>query len=491
MKSAVDRGRVRGSSTANESGFLKQFNDLGLAEPLLRAVSDEGYTTPTPIQADVIPALLSGRDVVGIAQTGTGKTASFVLPLLDRIIRHGGRPAAKSCGALILTPTRELAAQIADNIRTYGKFMRVSVALVVGGVKPGPQIRALAAGAHIVVATPGRLLDHMTTGAIRLDATDAVVLDEADQMLDLGFIPAIRKIMGRLPQRRQTVLMSATMPPPIRVLAQDFLADPQEIAVAAAARPIESISQSVRHTPAAAKRGVLTHILSDARVERAIVFTRTKRGADRVSRHLEGAGLAAAIHGNKSQAQRERTLASFRTGGTAILVATDIAARGIDIDDVSHVINYELPNVAEAYVHRIGRTARAGKAGIAISLCDPAERGLLRDIERLIGSRITDDGAPLPPLPDAPPAGNGPRTHAAAGPRGPAGRTRDERRGRDKPARATSTPSRTRKRGTDAPRQGLERMLGDTAGKAAAAAPKRRPKSSNRFNTGQRKERSS
>ena len=370
--------------------YLKQFKDLGLAEFLLQAVSTEGYTNPTPIQTEVIPVMLAERDIIGIAQTGTGKTASFVLPILDQIARQDSKPPAKACGALILTPTRELAQQIAENVRLYGKFMQVSVAVVVGGVKPGPQIRALASGADIVVATPGRLLDHMNTGAIRLDRATRIVLDEADQMLDLGFMPAIRKIMSKLPKERQTVLMSATMPPQIRALTRDFQTNPAEIAVAAVSRPIERITQSVRHTSTASKRDVLTDILSDAgRRMRAIVFTRTKRGADKVSRHLESVGLsAAAIHGNKSQSQRERTLASFRAGRTSILVATDIAARGIDIDDVSHVINFELPNVAEAYVHRIGRTARAGRTGIAISLCDPAERGLLRAIERLIGNRL-------------------------------------------------------------------------------------------------------
>ncbi|MCB9958524.1 MAG: DEAD/DEAH box helicase [Rhodospirillaceae bacterium] len=372
---------------------MKQFNELGLAEPLLRAVAAEGYTTPTPIQADVIPAMLAGRDVVGIAQTGTGKTASFVLPLLHRLGHSKTITAPHTCGALILAPTRELAAQIAANIRTYGRFQRPSVAVVVGGVRPAPQVKALAAGADIVVATPGRLLDHMTAGVLRLDRTTAVVLDEADHMLDLGFIPAIRRIMAKLPKVRQTVMMSATMPPAIRSLAQDFLSDPQEIAVAAAARPIERIVQSVLHTDSASKRGVLTDLMSAPDMERAIVFTRTKHGADKVNQHLQRAGLSSdAIHGNKSQSQRERALAAFRSGQTAILVATDIAARGIDVDDVSHVVNYELPNVPEAYVHRIGRTARAGRGGIAISLCDPAERGLLRDIERLVGARLDSIG---------------------------------------------------------------------------------------------------
>ncbi|MEZ5840809.1 MAG: DEAD/DEAH box helicase [Hyphomicrobiales bacterium] len=373
---------------------MKTFSELGLAETILRAVAAEGYTSPTPIQAEVIPTMSAGRDIVGIAQTGTGKTAAFVLPLLNRLATGTPRPQPRCCGALILAPTRELAAQIAENIRVYGKHTRHSVAVVVGGVRPGPQIRTMARGVDILVATPGRLLDHMTTGAIRLQNTTAVVLDEADQMMDLGFMPAIRNIMAKLPAERQTVLLSATMPAPIRALAQDFLDEPEEISVAPVSRPIERIDQKVMHVDAGAKRDVLVDILARTEVERAIVFTRTKRGADKVAKHLVDAGLEAdAIHGNKSQGQRERTLASFKTGNVNILVATDIAARGIDIDDVSHVVNFELPNVPEAYVHRIGRTARAGKSGFAITLCDSSERKLLRDIERLIGNSLWAEGA--------------------------------------------------------------------------------------------------
>lgn len=466
-----------------ERAYLKQFNDLGLAKSLLRAVTAEGYTTPTPIQSEVIPVMLAGRDVIGIAQTGTGKTASFVLPLLHRIAGQEGKPAPKTCGALILTPTRELAQQIAENIRIYGKFMQVSVTVVVGGVKPGPQIRSLASGADIVVATPGRLLDHMNTGAIRLDRTTRVILDEADQMLDLGFMPAIRKIMGKVPKERQTALMSATMPPQIRALARDFQTDPAEIAVAAISRPIERIVQTVRHTPAANKRDVLTRILSDADSVRAIVFTRTKRGADKVSRHLESAGLSsAAIHGNKSQSQRERALASFRSGGTSILVATDIAARGIDIDDVSHVINFELPNVAEAYVHRIGRTARAGRTGIAISLCDPAERDLLRAIEKLIGNRLDSDAGQSAAAPvnrvahqavaetitEKAPAKSRNRSQ-------PKSQSKPRRAGSDRPApgdKNAALPDASGERipGPDTSTAGLARMLGNIGAATPAVA---------------------
>ena len=368
---------------------MKQFDDLGLAEKLLRALSAEGYTTPTPIQAEVVPAMLSGEDILAIAQTGTGKTASFVLPLLDRINRRPGQLVARSCKALILAPTRELASQINDSIRAYGRFVRHSTAVIVGGVKPGPQIRTMARGVDIIVATPGRLLDHMGSGAIKLDDTDTVILDEADQMLDLGFIPAIRRILNEVPKRRQTVLLSATMPKPIRRLADEFLSTPMEISVAPAAKPIEQINQKAVHVDGPAKRQALVDILAGYGVERAIVFTRTKRGADKVNLHLQKAGLTAdSIHGNKSQGQRQRALAAFRSGKVKVLVATDIAARGIDVDDVSHVVNFELPDVPEAYVHRIGRTARAGKSGIAVSLYDNSERGQLHEIERLIGRRL-------------------------------------------------------------------------------------------------------
>lgn len=444
---------------------MNKFNELGLAESLLRAVADEGYTTPTPIQAEVIPAMLAGNDVLGIAQTGTGKTASFVLPALHQLAKSDGKTAPKNCRVLIMTPTRELAAQIADNIRNYSKFMKVSVAVVVGGVKPKPQIRVLAPGVDIVVATPGRLLDHMSAGVIQLSQTTTVVLDEADQMLDLGFMPAIRKIMSKVPAKRQTVMMSATMPPQIRKLALDFQKNPVEIAVAAISRPIERISQTVRHVTSPMKRAVLTDILSDKAIERAIVFTRTKRGADKVTRHLEGAGLsAAAIHGNKSQSQRERTLAAFKKGSTSILVATDIAARGIDIDDVSLVVNYELPQVAEAYVHRIGRTARAGRSGQAISLCDPTEQDLLRSIEKLIGNNLECVGEPLQAAAPVKAAPRGPSRRNGNGgqPRNANANSSPKPRRKKVAAKgANSNPVRDRKAGSSEPMAGVKRMLGN------------------------------
>ncbi len=376
-------------ATVTRVYLLKQFSDLGLTEEILHAVKAEGYTTPTPIQAKVIPNMLAGRDIVGIAQTGTGKTAAFVLPLLHRIKSARARPASKRCSTLILAPTRELAAQIIDSIGAYGRAIRHSKALVIGGAKPRPQIRAMARGVDIIVATPGRLEDHMSSGAIRLDHTTTVILDEADQMMDLGFLPAIRRIMAKLPPKRQTLLLSATMPKQIRGLANDFLKDPSEISVAPQARPIELINQKVFLVDKPGKRRLLADLLGHEDVRRAIVFTRTKHGADKVMRHLQKAGFStAAIHGNKRQGQRERTLADFRSGRINILVATDIAARGIDVDDISHVVNFELPNVPEAYVHRIGRTARAGKSGVAFSLCDSTERGCLRDIEKLIGTAL-------------------------------------------------------------------------------------------------------
>jgi ATP-dependent RNA helicase RhlE len=368
---------------------LTTFDDLGLAEPILRAVSAEGYNNPTPIQAQAIPSLIMGRDVIGIAQTGTGKTASFVLPLLHRIAKQKRRQMPRMCGALILTPTRELASQIVENIKNYSKFTKLTTTLVVGGVRPASQIKALNAGVDIVVATPGRLLDHINSGAIILLNTNALVIDEADQMLDLGFLPDIRRIVEKLPSNRQTALLSATMPSQIKKLASDLLKMPDEISVAAVSKPIERITQSVRHVEKADKRNILTKILSDKTVERAVVFTRTKRGADRICKYLISSSLnAASIHGDKSQGQRNKAMDAFRSGDVSILVATDVAARGIDIDDISHVVNFEIPNIPETYVHRIGRTARAGRSGTAISLCDPTEQSLLKDIEKLIGSKL-------------------------------------------------------------------------------------------------------
>jgi ATP-dependent RNA helicase RhlE len=362
---------------------LNTFATLGLAEPILRAVTRQGYTTPTPIQERAIPALIAGQDLLGIAQTGTGKTAAFALPILHRLSqdKHPLRP--RSCRALVLAPTRELAAQIAESFTTYGQYLRLSVALVIGGARHGPQIKAMARGADIVVATPGRLIDHIEAGNLRLDTTKIIVLDEADHMLDLGFIIPIRRIMKMLPAEKQSLLLSATMPGPIASLAEEHLRNPHRVAVSPGATTVEKVNQQVYLVDAASKRSLLIELLSKPEFSRVLVFTRTKRGADKVTAHLESAGLrAAAIHGNKSQSQRERALDGFKKGHTRILVATDIAARGVDVDAVSHVVNFELPNVPESYVHRIGRTARAGASGTAISFCDGTERGMLKDIEK-------------------------------------------------------------------------------------------------------------
>ncbi|HUZ12193.1 MAG TPA: DEAD/DEAH box helicase [Caulobacteraceae bacterium] len=363
---------------------MTEFANLGLTQSLLATLQSEGYTSPTPIQARAIPSILAGHDILGVAQTGTGKTAAFALPILQRLAAEPRRPGRRACRVLVLAPTRELAQQIADSVRTYGARSHVTVAVFVGGVKYGGQLRAVAGGVDVLVATPGRLIDHLGQGTVRIDETEVFVLDEADQMLDLGFLEPIRKIIRRLPAERQTLFFSATMPAAIAALAGEILKNPREVRVAPQATTVERVAQKVLHVEAEAKRELLVQLLSTQAVRRAIVFTRTKRGADRVAKHLAAAGLdAAAIHGDKSQGQRERALASFKSGQVRTLVATDIAARGIDVEAVTHVINFELPNTPEAYVHRIGRTARAGAEGVAITLCDRAERGLLRDIEKL------------------------------------------------------------------------------------------------------------
>ena len=372
------------SSENFERFILTKFSDLGLADILLRALNREGYESPTSIQTQAIPYLMQGRDLLGIAQTGTGKTAAFALPILQRFTQEPQRAVPFTARALILAPTRELAAQIADSFRSYGQFMRPSVGVVVGGVSHRPQIEMLSRGLDILVATPGRLLDHIASGRFKPATTQVLVLDEADHMLDLGFIAPIRQIVAKLAKNRQTLLFSATMPKEISGLAADMLRNPAEVSVTPVATTAERVTQQVFLVDGGAKREVLLELLQGHEISRAIVFTRTKRGADRVAMHLENAGVGAeAIHGNKSQNQRQRALDGFRKGHTRVLVATDIAARGIDIDGVTHVFNYELPDTPEAYVHRIGRTARAGASGQAISLCDNAERSLLRAIEKI------------------------------------------------------------------------------------------------------------
>ena len=368
---------------------MNTFEQLGLAAPLLQALTAEGYTGPTPIQQQAIPLVMAGRDVQGIAQTGTGKTAAFALPIIHRLLANPKPAQRRGCRVLVLSPTRELAGQVAESFRSYGSQTNLRVALMFGGVPKPRQAKAVSSGVDVLVATPGRLLDHMNDRAVDLGATEVLVLDEADHMLDLGFIVPIRKIAATLPVVRQSLFFSATMPKEISGLAGALLRDPAHVAVTPVATTADRVDQTVVFVEASRKRILLASVLKRVGMERTLVFTRTKHGADRVVQHLEAAGIQArAIHGNKSQGQRERALASFKDGTAPVLVATDIAARGIDVDGVSHVINFDLPNVPESYVHRIGRTARAGKAGKAISFCDSSERAHLRGIEKLIRTRV-------------------------------------------------------------------------------------------------------
>ncbi|MFG0252924.1 MAG: DEAD/DEAH box helicase [Phycisphaerales bacterium JB038] len=368
-----------------------RFEDLGLAEPIVRAVTAEGYERPTPIQNQAIPPVLAGQDVLGCAQTGTGKTGAFALPLLHRLAETSrkGKKHARRPRALVLCPTRELATQIFESFQTYGGRLPLRQTAIFGGVGQVPQVRQLNAGVDIVVATPGRLMDLMDQGCIDLSAIEALVLDEADRMLDRGFIGDIRKIAKHLPERRQTLLFSATMPPEIRRLAEALLTDPVFVQVAPVASTAEAIQQTVYHVDKRNKPILLERLLTRDDMERTLIFSRTKYGADRMVRGLRRAGIRAeAIHGDKSQGARTRALASFKSGRNSVLVATDIASRGIDVDEITHVINFDLPNEPETYVHRIGRTARAGASGVAISFCDREEQSYLRAIERLIDKKI-------------------------------------------------------------------------------------------------------
>jgi ATP-dependent RNA helicase RhlE len=389
------------------------FSDLKLIDPLLRAVAAEGYDIPTPIQLQAIPHVLEGRDLLGCAQTGTGKTAAFALPMLQRL--SAAPPPAgrvRPIRALVLTPTRELASQIGESFAVYGKHLRLRHAVIFGGVGQRAQEQALTSGLDILVATPGRLLDLCGQGMVSFRGLEIFVLDEADRMLDMGFIHDVRRVISLLPARRQTLFFSATMPPDIIELSARILVDPARVAVTPIASTAEKIRQHVYFVEKSDKRALLEQVLGDPSVERALVFTRTKHGANRVAEQLVRARIGAeAIHGNKSQNARERALANFKRGETRVLVATDIAARGIDVEGISHVINFDLPEVPECYVHRIGRTARAGASGIAFSFCDSDERPLLSDIERLIRMRIpvVEDhplrsARVLAPLPAAPPA---------------------------------------------------------------------------------------
>ena len=368
---------------------MTSFDTMGLIEPLRQALTDAAHTQPTPIQARAIPAQLEGRDLLGLAQTGTGKTAAFVLPLLQNLDARHGRPAARRPRALILAPTRELAVQLQDSIRDYGRHLRLRSTLVLGGVPLNRQIRALAGRNDIVVATPGRLVDLLQRDALSLEAVRFFVLDEADRMLDMGFIRDVQRIADLIGTERQTLLFSATLPKSVTRLAADLLDDPVRVEVAPPSTTAERISQRVMFVPKTRKLALLKHLLGDESITRSLVFTRTKHGANRLARQLDTAGVStAALHGNKSQSARQKALNGFKNGTVRVLVATDIAARGIDVDEVSHVINFDLPAEPETYVHRIGRTARAGADGEAVSLCDREERDLLRDIERSIRQQL-------------------------------------------------------------------------------------------------------
>jgi ATP-dependent RNA helicase RhlE len=365
-----------------------QFNELNLIDPLLRAVHDTGYTQPTPIQVQAIPHVLQGRDLLGCAQTGTGKTAAFALPTLQRLVERPSK-SGRVIRALILSPTRELASQIGESFDVYGKNTPIKQTTVFGGVGQYPQAQAIKRGVDVLVATPGRLLDLMQQGIVRLDKIEIFILDEADRMLDMGFINDVKKVIAALPKQRQTLLFSATMPADIQDLANNILRDPVKVEVTPQATTVEKIAQSVYFVEKNDKRALLETLLRDKSIKRVLVFTRTKHGANKVVKQLEDARIQAeAIHGNKSQTARERALANFKSGATRVLVATDIAARGIDVDGITHVINYDLPNEPESYVHRIGRTARAGASGIAYSFCEMDERPYLVDIERLIRLNI-------------------------------------------------------------------------------------------------------
>ncbi len=370
------------------------FADLGLAEPLCRALAAQNYREPTPIQARAIPLLLAGHDLLGIAQTGTGKTAAFVLPILQRLSASHTTRAPKSVRALILAPTRELAIQIDESIATYGRHMHFRHAVILGGVNQTSQVKAVAQGVDILVATPGRLLDLVKQRFVRLDTVTHLVLDEADRMLDMGFIRDIQKIVAQVPKERQSLLFSATMPGEVAHLAAGLLRKPERIEISPEAITVDLVEQRVMFSDMEGKRRLLLDLLADKSLERVIVFTRTKHRANRISDQLGIAGIAnEALHGNKSQNARQRALERFRSGHARVLVATDIAARGIDIDGITHVINFELPNEPESYVHRIGRTARAGATGVAISLCDSSEVAFLRDIERLTRRKLTVVGS--------------------------------------------------------------------------------------------------
>ena len=369
------------------------FTDLKLIEPILRALNEEGYTQPTPIQEQAIPFILNGRDLLGCAQTGTGKTAAFAIPMLQLLTKpYAQKPGQKNIRALILTPTRELAIQIEESFNAYGRHLRLKNQVIFGGVSQVPQTQALQRGTDILVATPGRLLDLMSQGYINLKDVEIFVLDEADRMLDMGFVHDVKKVITKLPQKRQTLFFSATMPAEIQSLANAILSNPEKVEVTPVSSTAETINQSLFFVDKNNKKSLLAHLLQDSNIKSALVFTRTKHGADKVVKDLVRIGIKTeAIHGNKSQNARQRALSNFKDGTTRVLIATDIAARGIDVDELTHVINYELPNIPETYVHRIGRTGRAGLSGVAFSFCEQEELPYLKDIQKLIGKSVPVD----------------------------------------------------------------------------------------------------
>jgi len=468
-----------------ETVSLQSFESLGLSKPILKAIACEGYSTPTPIQAGAIPPALEGRDVLGGAQTGTGKTAAFALPLIDHLAAvPADRPRRGPIlpRALILSPTRELATQIAESAQSYARHTKLRGCTIYGGVSQHHQVRTLRAGVDIIVATPGRLMDLMDQGYIDLSGIEIFVLDEADRMLDMGFIDPIRKIAAQIPDERQTLMFSATMPPPIARLAQTLLRDPVRVDIAPSETKALRIEQSLHMVDQPQKADLLERMLREPGVERAIVFTRTKHGAENLSKRLVRTGIfAESIHGDRSQNQRRRALDAFRAGRTRVLVATDVAARGIDVDGVSHVFNFHLPNEPEAYVHRIGRTGRAGAAGIAISFCDRGERSLLKAIERHTGQKLTS-GKPPASTPGHPPAP--PVLEAEAMPDPEPVYTRRKppvkakhRAGASSPSQAAARPAnRSKKKGKQSshPLQGATRGTSNPSDRPASNTNRRR-----------------
>ncbi|MCA9088222.1 MAG: DEAD/DEAH box helicase [Planctomycetaceae bacterium] len=455
---------------------MKTFAELELIAPLQRALAEENYVTPTPIQAQTVPPAIAGRDILGSAQTGTGKTAAFALPILNRLGKQNRKAVPNRPNALILAPTRELAIQIGESFATYGRHLRLRQALVYGGVGQGNQVRMLSRGAHILVATPGRLLDLMNQGHIQLDQLEVFVLDEADRMLDMGFLPDLKRIIKQLPQNRQSLFFSATLPPKITELSESLLQDPVTVNVTPETRSVDLIDQRVVFVERGAKQGYLRDLLTGEGVDRAVVFTRTKRGANTLAEQLERSGFrATAIHGNKSQGARQKALDAFRRKHVQVLVATDVAARGIDVDGVTHVVNFDIPDEPESYVHRIGRTGRAGASGMAVSFCSSSERRELRAIEQLIGQKIPlAANQPEPPPREEHPASKSYGHKAAASNRRPGPRGRSPYSGGGKPSgpRSGSGHSNGSGSGNGKPAAGSTA----SAGRPSRPKAKRRPK---------------